>query len=210
MRRFLTRNPLDILNEESHEKLRELEECEDLDLSKAVEILDLDPMSDFRFSDLSGVSFKNTDISKFDFTGANLNDSHFDGAFLDLEVDSSLSFMRILQIINNRKEQNRHRATKKSGGMALKIEHIEGNRINDIADALLMRFNTFISSLDGLRFLTGRDDGGRFAAGEDTIVSVQLEFTDVNSEELRKFLHMVNSSRNAEKIRIFISDLSDH
>lgn len=70
-------NPLDALTSADFNKLHELEACSDLDFLKAVEILGLNPESDFKNSNLSGISFQDMDLLDFDFTGAELTGGKF-------------------------------------------------------------------------------------------------------------------------------------
>ncbi|MEM9355830.1 MAG: SUMF1/EgtB/PvdO family nonheme iron enzyme [Pseudomonadota bacterium] len=53
-----------------------------LDVMKLFELAGLDPLSDFRFENWSGVSFRNQDLRECDFTGARLHGCDFTGAEL--------------------------------------------------------------------------------------------------------------------------------
>lgn len=70
MKRFRFPNPLDGLLLEHFEKLRQLEECKNLDFLTAVEILGLNPKADFRHCNLDGISFDEMDLSEYDFSGS--------------------------------------------------------------------------------------------------------------------------------------------
>jgi hypothetical protein len=63
-------NPLYALTDEDFEKLSQLERYDGLDFLTAVKILGLNPSTDFRFSDISGIDLSGVDVSGFDFTGA--------------------------------------------------------------------------------------------------------------------------------------------
>lgn len=51
-----------------------------LNVMKLIEVAGLDPATDFRFENWSGISFASLDLSGFDFTGARLHGCNFKGA----------------------------------------------------------------------------------------------------------------------------------
>lgn len=53
-----------------------------LDVMRLIDIAELDPASDFRFENWSGVDFSHVDLSRFDFTGARLHGCAFRDANL--------------------------------------------------------------------------------------------------------------------------------
>lgn len=82
-------NPLEVLSEGDFQKLKRLEEARELDFQTAVEILGLDPKTDFRYADLSGVSLADADLSDFDLHGANLFGCSLDGTILPKPLATS-------------------------------------------------------------------------------------------------------------------------
>lgn len=62
---------------------------ESLPFSENAKILGLDPLSDFRSTDLTGVDFTDSDLRNFDFTGADLSDT--DGNNIKMDASTILT-----------------------------------------------------------------------------------------------------------------------
>src|SRR5689334_22765322 len=69
-----------ISSTEVEEAITRIVETETTAFTQLVEIAGLDPSTDFRFANLTGVDFSGSDLSGFDFTGALLEGAKFDGA----------------------------------------------------------------------------------------------------------------------------------
>jgi hypothetical protein len=65
----------DIVSKDVLEKAYSFLNYESTRFNDQVEFLELDPLKDFRFADLSGFDFSNADLRGFDFTGADLRDT---------------------------------------------------------------------------------------------------------------------------------------
>ncbi|WP_299867673.1 pentapeptide repeat-containing protein [uncultured Roseobacter sp.] len=75
-------NPFDCLSDEDRERIEALEQCENLDFIKAVDILCLEPSNDFKYADFSGMNFEGKELSHFDFSGAKLVNCNFENSTL--------------------------------------------------------------------------------------------------------------------------------
>ena len=58
------------------QRLRRVREAEGASFAELVAVAELDPKTDFRFLDLRGVNFGETDMSGFDFSGADLREAN--------------------------------------------------------------------------------------------------------------------------------------
>ena len=67
-----------------------------VDVVTLISVAGLDPASDFRFENWSGVSFANMDLTGFDFTGARLHGCDFKGAKIEKAIFHQCELGRVL------------------------------------------------------------------------------------------------------------------